>query len=250
MEHTLQNCVRMAAAFLLSSLAAVAGHGASVAVEGDVKPVAKNVLRRVDMQPVRVPLFGSEPPRPHGYIPNVGPAALRIHPQDQTFDRSTLVALDAFFSNPGEEPLDVPPISDESPVYAGPGVLPEFVLPDYTPPQFDTGRRPQRTEQPREPSEPIAASLESVTSAPATPAGLVPLPPSINEGALVNPDEILRYFEIRDRVQGGGGRGGSIGVPFVLPYQSQQPLIMESGAAYQQSDGQPASDTTAAPEAE
>jgi hypothetical protein len=59
----------------------------------------------------------------------------------------------------------------------------------------------------------------------------VPPPSASNPGPVVNPEDILRYYEIRERAQ---GRTGGISVPFYLPNQTPQNLIMESEATYRQ----------------
>jgi hypothetical protein len=57
-------------------------------------------------------------------------------------------------------------------------------------------------------------------------------PSSVAQSAPVNPEVILRFFDTqKDKSD------VKVAVPFVMPYQSEPPLVMDSKAKYQQSDG-------------
>jgi hypothetical protein len=218
MTHPLHSLTRVALAGV--AFAALALRAAEPEPATGVGPASKSLYHRVD---VETPAPTAVDSGFAGYIPLIGTQRLRINPEHSGFDRDRLVGLNEFLERRRREHTEQSalPMADL-------GVLPELELPPLLRPQPNASRR-TTAQQAAETAQARPQQPATVTGATAQ-SQVVLLGSDPSKVTRVSPDELLRYFEIRDRAQGTG----NIGVPFVLPYQAQQPLIMDSKATYDQ----------------
>jgi hypothetical protein len=145
----------------------------------------------------------------------LGPSSIRISPVP-TFNRRNLVDVELFLAALARAKESQPdsPATADAPA-RGPA---------------SSADAPQNNDAATVASQ--SSTKTSASSAPRNYQSAIP-DPVTGTVEVFDPELLLRYFETRrqDIPQ------PVVGVPFVLPYQAQPPLVMDSKATYNQSEG-------------
>lgn len=176
------------------------------------------------------------------YLPKCGVTPLRVS-TDSTFSRASLVDPDAFLlalaeekRRKAEEAL-AKKLAEENArnatLVAQGGNARASEAPEVTAPRTDQpllDRDPNRAAIGSNGSS--ATGLSASIQAGADGSPMRALPQENNNRDTFDPELLLRYFDNQETPK----KELRVGVPFVLPYQQQEPLMMDSKASYQQTD--------------
>ncbi len=185
-----------------------------------------------------LPDYATSKPRSSGkvqweYLPVAGPSPFRLDGRGR-FDRAYAVDVTAFLAmlekadrqrEQRENPQDEQQIADAggTPPPARPQAG-EYLAANHAAQQEQPAQ--QLTTQQRVESLSASSAQRQLSAIPGAPAA--------GQVEMLDPELLLRYFDGR---RGEDRQRVSVGVPFVMPYQSQAPLMMESGATYRQNEG-------------
>ena len=185
------------------------------------------------------------------YLPLLGSAPVRFT-SAQEFDRANLMGLRQFDERMGEvsistaAPEKAKNPADSSPIAASASPAGSAAHP--TAPESETVRMGAKA----------TVSGTTTGGTVAVSSGVVPGAAPESAAAQnvdytpVNSEVVLRYFDKNGRPAPGNTNGAAgaqaqvrVGMPFVMPYQNDQPLIMDSSATYRQTDDAAQSGTSA-----